>query len=158
MALEKILITNKDSMTLKHVAYRQPYEYDKYEVSTAEQANKTVVAIYDIMPGKSNYPYHYHISNEEVFYIISGQGMLETPDGEIAVSTGDVIIFPPCEKGAHKLTNTSDSEMLTYIDVDVNNSPDLVFYPHSNKVGVFTHGEFKKLYKSDSNVGYYEDE
>ena len=48
--------------------------------------------------------------------------------------------------------------MLVYLDVDTNNSPDVVIYPHTNKVGVFVNGEFPKFYKQDSNIPYYEDE
>ncbi|QHQ59599.1 hypothetical protein Ana3638_01280 [Anaerocolumna sedimenticola] len=37
MALEKAFISNKNKMNPKHIAYHQPYEYGKYEVTTAEQ-------------------------------------------------------------------------------------------------------------------------
>ena len=93
-----------------------------------------------------------------MFYIISGQGLLETPTGEISVKGGDVIVFPPCKDAAHRLKNSSENEMLVYLDVDTNNSPDVVIYPHTNKVGVFVNGEFPKFYKQDSNIPYYEDE
>jgi len=36
--------------------------------------------------------------NEEVFYIISGEGILETPEGNITISAGDTIICPASEK------------------------------------------------------------
>ena len=158
MSLNEILVTNIKEIEPKHVASHQIYEFDRYDVSGLLHENKCTVTFYSLRPGKSNYPYHYHTGNEEVFYIISGQGLLETPKGEISVKEGDVIVLPPCKDGAHRLKNTSENEMLVYLDVDTNNSPDVVVYPHTNKVGVFVKGEFPKFYMQDSNVPYYEDE
>ena len=158
MSLNEILVTNIKEIEPKHVASHQIYEFDRYDVSGLLHENKCTVTFYSLCPGKSNYPYHYHTGNEEVFYIISGQGLLETPKGEISVKEGDVIVLPPCKDGAHRLKNISENEMLVYLDVDTNNSPDVVVYPHTNKVGVFVKGEFPKFYMQDSNVPYYEDE
>ncbi len=77
---------------------------------------------------------------------------------DVSIKTGDVIVVPPCKGAAHRLKNTSENEMLVYLDVDTNSSPDVVIYPQTNKVGVFVKGEFPKFYKQDSNVPYYEDE
>lgn len=158
MPVNEILVSNIKQIESKHVANHQNYEFDRYDVSGLLHENKCTVTFYSLCPGKSNYPYHYHTGNEEVFYIISGQGVLETPKGEIPVKEGDVIVFPPCKDGAHRLKNISENEMLVYLDVDTNNSPDVVVYPHTNKVGVFVKDEFPKFYMQDSNVPYYEDE
>jgi len=158
MSVNEILVTNMKQIEPIHVAHHQPYEFDRYDVSGLAHENKCTVTFYSICPGKSNYPYHYHTANEEVFYIISGHGLLETPTGELSVSAGDVIVLPPCKEGAHRLKNDSESEMLTYLDVDTNNLPDTVFYPHTNKVGVFVKSERPNFYMQDSNVPYYEGE
>ena len=158
MPINEILITNKEKIVPKRINQHQPYEFDRYDVSGLSHENKCTVTFYSICPGKSNYPYHYHTANEEVFYIISGHGLLETPTEEIAVTAGDVIVFPPCKEAAHRLKNTSKNEMLVYLDVDTNNSPDTVVYPHTNKVGVFVKGEPPRFYMQDSNVPYYEGE
>ncbi len=156
--MNEILVTNKKKIEPKHIAFHQPYEYDRYEMTGSASGNQCTVMIYDMPPGKANYPYHYHTANEEVFYIISGRGVLETPTGEIEVESGDVVVFPPSEQGAHRLRNASETEMLTYLDVDVNHSADVVFYPRSNKVGVFTRDGYRKIFKQDGDVGYYEGE
>ena len=39
------------------------------------------VSIYEVPPGKSAVPYHYHLRNEEVFFILSGTGLLKSPKG-----------------------------------------------------------------------------
>jgi len=158
MSIAKISITNMGQIVPKHTAAHQPYEFDRYDVSGLVHDGKCTVTFYSIDPGKANYPYHYHTANEEVFYIISGHGLLETPEGETAVAAGDVIVCSSGEKGAHRLTNNTESETLTYLDVDTNNLPDTVIYPRANKTGVFLKGEAPKFYLRDSDVPYYEGE
>jgi uncharacterized cupin superfamily protein len=153
-----IKITNKSLIEAKHKCEYEPYEYKKYEVTKGTQENQCCVAIYEIPPQKANYPYHYHHKNEEVFYIISGNGILETPDGNRTISPGDVIVCPPSERGAHRIINSSTTETLVYIDFDTINSPELVFYPRSDKVGIIINGESSTFYKKDTAVDYYEGE
>ncbi|MDR2672300.1 MAG: cupin domain-containing protein [Coriobacteriales bacterium] len=50
---------------------------------------------------KNACPYHFYISITEVFYIISGEGLLETQGSEWRVAAGDVLVFPPGASGAH---------------------------------------------------------
>ena len=113
--------------------------------------------MYEIPPGKAAYPYHYHYKSEEVFYIISGTGILRTPEGETTVSAGDILAFPPCDQGAHKITNASETELLVYIDFDTYHSPEVSFMPDSNKTVVYGQG-IKKVIKDGAEVDYYEGE
>ena len=116
-----------------------------------------MVSIYEIPPKKSAYPYHFHHNNEETFYIISGEGILKTPDGERIVRAGELLFFPTGSDGAHKLTNSSETENLVYIDFDVVHDVDITIYPDSDKIGVWGMG-INKLYKKTSNVDYYDGE
>lgn len=154
----KIQITNKNLIQPKHKSEHEPYEYYKYEVTRRRKDGQCYVAIYEIPPGKANYPYHYHLKNEETFYIISGNGILETPDGDKPISAGDIIVCPPSEKGAHRIINSSDDEMLVYLDCDVVNYPDIAYYPNSDKVGIILNGESNTFYSKNADVDYYEGE
>ena len=154
----EIILTNKKRIDAKHVCVHEPYEYFKYEVTKDAGLEQCYAAIYEIPPKKSNIPYHYHLKNEEVFYIISGEGVVETFDGYKAVSAGDVMVCPPAEKGAHRITNTSDTDKLVYIDFDTMNLPEVAFYPHSGKIGVRVGEKTNEYYKRDTKVDYYEDE
>lgn len=156
MAIEKVLVIKKEELQPAHIGFHPAYEYDKFEVSPRNGGNQCAVIFYDIAPGKSSYPFHYHSGSEEIFYIISGQGIVETSDGEISVSAGSVVICPAGEGGAHRITNKSDSEVLAYIDIDTVPKTDMGVYPKSGKIGVFTNDGFAKLYKADSDVMYYE--
>ena len=156
MKLEKTLITNQAEITPKHEAH-EGYEYRKYLVLPKE-GNQCTVAIMEIPPLKAAYPYHFHVGITEVFYIISGEGLLKTPEGERSVSPGDTIVFPPGAPGSHKITNASASEPLRYIDFDTTSAADAVFYPDSEKVGLILDGKLSHVFRESSAVGYYEGE
>lgn len=158
MRKDKVTVSNKENMKVKHKLIHEPYEYYKYKSLGNDKENKLVAAIYEIPPHKSNYPYHYHLNNEEVFYIISGQGILETPEGEIKIGAGDIIHCPIGEKSAHKLINISDNENLVYFECDTNLYPDVTYYPDSKKVGILQEDRENIFFKTESNVEYFRDE
>lgn len=133
------------------------YEYVKRELVPKGYASQSAVSLYELPPGKSAYPYHYHTKKEESFYIISGSGILKTPRGEEPVTAGDFLFFPASERGAHKLTNTSDREPLVYLDFDTYNDIDVTFYPDTGKIGIWG-GNVNQVYKVDDQVDYYEGE
>lgn len=154
----QILVTNENNLIGKHKAEQEPYEYIKYEITPKEAFSQCYVAIYEIPPMKSNYPYHYHAANTEVFYIISGQGILRTPNVDRNVKAGDCIVCPPTENGAHKLFNNSKSEVLKYIDFDTTNTPDIINYPDSDKTGIIVQNQSSLFFKNSDKVDYYEGE
>jgi len=165
--MQKIIITNKNKITPKHQNEHEKYEYykyevtdsrHKYEVSGPNEGNQTVAAFYELPPGKSGYPFHYHTTNEEVFYIISGVGILETFDEKYKISAGDIIVCPVGKNGAHKITNASETENLVYLDVDTNNTPDIAYYPDSNKLGIRAAGGIRDNFNLDDAIDYYENE
>ncbi len=140
-----------------HKCEHPGYEYDRRKFIPFGQAKNTMVSVYEIPPGKSAYPYHYHHNNEETFYILSGEGVLRTPEGERKVGAGELLFFPRGEAGAHKLTNASDREKLVYIDFDVVHEVDITEYPDSGKLGIWGMA-VNKLYPGDGDVDYYEGE
>lgn len=155
---DNILIVNEEDIIQKHKNEHNAYAYSKREITSREDFNQCYVAIYEIPPNKSNYPLHYHTANTEVFYIIQGEGILVTSDGQKKIKQGDFIVCPPSEKSAHKLMNTSKSEVLKYIDFDTTNSPDIVSYPDSGKVGIIIHNKSSNFFRSEEEVDYYDGE
>ena len=137
---------------------KQSFEFLKSAVVSPYKSGegKLNINFYTLQPGKSNYPYHQHYGREEVFYIISGTGMLKTPKGDIEVSEGDVIVMPPNENGAHMLTNNS-KEPIHYLDIDTIGSPDVVIYPNSGNVRIMA-GDMLKSFKIESEVNYLDGE
>jgi uncharacterized cupin superfamily protein len=163
--MKEIIITNINKINPKHQNEHKRYEYYKsevtdsrykYEAVNPNEGNQIVAAFYTLPPGKSSYPLHYHTSNEEVFYVISGGGILETYETKYQITAGDIIVCPAGKNGAHKITNCSETENLIYLDVDTNNTPDIVYYPNSNKVGVRAAGGIHDNYSLDNKIDYYD--
>jgi len=155
--MDDVIITKAGDASPYHKREHPSYEYIKRELVPARRDGQCKLNIYEIPPHKAAYPYHYHTMNEEVFYILQGQGLLRTPKGEKIVTAGDVIFFPANENGAHKLTNISDTENLVYLDFDTCNDIDVAFYPDSGKIGVWGRN-IDKIYRVRDQVDYYDNE
>ena len=146
-----------EDIPASHKCEHEGYEYYRRKFIPFGSAKNSLVSVYEIPPHKSAYPYHFHHNNEETFYILSGEGILRTPDGERKVSTGELLFFPTGPAGAHKLTNSSDTENLVYIDFDVVHDVDITIYPDSEKIGVWGMG-INQLYPQVEAVDYYDGE
>ena len=147
---------NINELPRKHKVGAAGYEFYRRDFIRIHEAD-SLVRIYELPPGKSAYPYHFHLKNEETFFILRGEGLLRTRDGERAVRPGDLLFFPAGEDGAHKLTNTSDTEMLVYLDFDIVHDLDVAMYPDSGKIGIWGM-ETNKIYRIGDDVDYYEGE
>ena len=146
-----------EDIPASHKCEHEGYEYYRRKFIPFGGAKNSLVSVYEIPPHKSAYPYHFHHNNEETFYILSGEGVLRTPDGERKVTAGELLFFPTGPAGAHKLTNSSDTENLVYIDFDVVHDVDITIYPDSDKIGVWGMG-INQLYPQGEAVDYYDGE
>lgn len=147
---------NIEDLPRKHRSGAEGYEFYRRDLLAVHEA-QSLVRVYEIPPGKSAYPYHYHLKNEETFFILKGEGLLRSAEGARAVKAGDLLFFPAGEKGVHKLTNTSETEMLVYLDFDVVHDLDVAVYPDSGKLGIWGK-DINKTYRIGDDVDYYEDE
>ena len=137
--------------------HKQSFGFGKATVSQPQNiGGQLFVSFYTLQPGDANYPYHYHTSSEELYYIISGTGTLTTPSGDKTVREGDVIMFPVGAGGAHQLINTSDAP-LVYLDVDTATQAEVVFYPNKGDFSIITPA-IRKNFSLDSEVNYLRNE
>jgi uncharacterized cupin superfamily protein len=123
-------------------------------------------SIYELPPGASAFPYHYHCANEELLYVLSGEGTLRLGDERVAVRAGSFIAMPLGPAHAHRLYNSSNAT-LKYLCVSTMIDPEVAVYPDSEKVGVMAGsapgGDPSKrtlagVYRQASGVGYYDGE
>jgi len=126
-------------------------------------AQKLGYSFFTVPPGKAAFPYHTHTGNEEMIYILAGDGMLRFGKEEIAVGSGAVIACPPGGEYPHQLINTGDQE-IRYLVVSTMAYPDISEYPDSNKIGAYASSAgpsqtgFRALYVRDRNVNYNDGE
>lgn len=100
--------------------------------SIIDDITKCSANFVEVDPGKIAYGYHFHEENEEIFYIISGEALVKTENGEIHLKTGDVICFPANINGSHVISNPSKTEKLIYLDVGTANKPDIIHFTGTN--------------------------
>ena len=90
-------------------------------------------SVYEVRPGARNWPYHFHVGNEEWLIVVTGRPTLRTPDGERELSVGDIVNFPEGEAGAHDISNRTDEPIRVAIFSTLHKGfPE---YPDAGKVG-----------------------
>ncbi len=79
---------------------------------------KNIAAIYDtsLEPGQNIQP-HYHPNFEEIYYVLSGYGLMTIGEEQKEISRGDVVYIP--KLAPHTLLNTG-SVPLRFLTVTVN--------------------------------------
>lgn len=118
-------------------------------------------SLWELPPGETAYPYHFHYSDEEIVIVLSGRPSLRTPEGTRELEEGEAVHFPLGEEGAHQIVNQGE-ETVTFLAVSSSGRPDVVVYPDSDKIGVGQRlprgGGLRAFFRRDDSVGYYEGE
>jgi uncharacterized cupin superfamily protein len=83
-----------------------------------------------VPPGKTNFPYHTHSAQWELYLVISGRGVVRHQAGETEVTAGDAFIFGPNEP--HQISNRTIEDLVYYIIAD-NPIGDSSYFPDSGK-------------------------
>lgn len=106
-------------------------------VGTRVGAQKLGYNVTVVPPGKRAFPLHNHHVNEEMFFVLEGEGELRIGKEKRALRSGDIVACPPGgPETAHQIVNTSATVELKYLAVSTNLSPEVVDYPESGKFGV----------------------
>jgi uncharacterized cupin superfamily protein len=134
--MKELVVKNLNSIEGEKLNRGVGNEFTIKQVIPRAEATKCRVNFVEVEPGNQAFSYHFHEMNEEVFYIISGTGIVRTSKGDITVNTGDVITFPTGIEGAHVIRNDSATEKLVYLDFDAINIPEIVHMPDTKKVMV----------------------
>jgi uncharacterized cupin superfamily protein len=109
------------------------YKVRGEQVGRAAGSERLGASLYEIPPGSSICPYHWHSANEEMLVVLSGTPTLRTPEGERELAEGEVVAFPVGAQGAHKVTNNSATDQRVLM-VSEMNDPEVAVYPDSGKV------------------------
>jgi uncharacterized cupin superfamily protein len=124
---------------------------------------------YELPPGQTSFPFHFHSAIEEVLYILEGTGTLRVGKDEVALRAGDYVALPPGPEHAHTLT--AGAAALRYLCLSGPAAPttwDVVGYPDSRKLAVAAGADptkgirsgwvFKLIKEDQPAVDYYDDE
>jgi uncharacterized cupin superfamily protein len=83
-----------------------------------------------IPPGKTNWPYHAHSAQWELYVVLSGHGQTRTPEGKSEIGPGDCFLCSPGEP--HQIHNSGTEDLVYYVIAD-NPQADITNYPDSGK-------------------------
>ena len=113
---------------------------------------------YDVVPpGKCACPFHSHRAEEEMFFVVRGEGTLRYGGETRKIRTGDVICCPTGgPETAHQIVNDSDAP-LAYLSVSTRMPAEVCEYPDSGKVGAFGPG-LRHMTRAGDAIDYWTDE
>jgi uncharacterized cupin superfamily protein len=124
-------------------------------------AERLGASVWDVPPGEAAYPYHFHLAEEELLFVLSGEPSLRRPDGWRELEEGEAVSFPVGEEGAHQIVNRTGKPVRLLV-VSPNGMPDICVYPDSGKVGAYERradgGGLREMFRRDDAVDYYEGE
>lgn len=115
---------------------------DKYQARIAWigqniGAQKLGYNVTELAPGKAAFPAHNHRVNEEMFFILEGEGQVRIGAQTWLVKQGDFIACPPGgPETAHQIYNASNAT-LRYLAVSTMMTPEIADYPDSGKTGFY---------------------
>jgi uncharacterized cupin superfamily protein len=96
---------------------------------------KLAMNISRLPPGRVGCPFHYHMLDDELFYILSGTGVLRFGQDIIPIRPGDTISCPAGSGVAHQIANTGHED-LVYLGIGANSRNEVCGFPDSGKVMV----------------------
>ena len=147
-------VLNIGDLTLEHFAKGDKFESNSVRIGPMLGA-KTIGYSYDIVPpGKTSCPFHSHRAEEEMFFIVKGEGLLRYGAETRKVRAGDVICCPTGgPETAHQLINDSDA-VLAYLSVSTMMPADVCEYPDSKKIGAFG-GRLRHVTQTNQEIDYW---
>lgn len=150
-------VTNIHQLKLEHFTKGDKFESESARIGPLVGA-KDLGYSYDVVPpGKSSCPFHSHRAEEEMFFIVQGEGTLRYGNETRKIRAGDVICCPTGgPETAHQIINDSD-EKLAYLSVSTMRPAEICEYPDSKKIGAFG-GGLRHMTLTGQNVDYWTDE
>jgi uncharacterized cupin superfamily protein len=129
-------------------------------------ARKLGYSLIALAPGMRAFPFHHHRVNEEMFFIVEGEGEMRIGHDIHAIRAGDVIACPPGGiDTAHQIVNTSAGE-LRYLAVSTQQSPEVVEYPDTGRHAVLVADEppapaskgLRAVFRLEESLDYWDGE
>ena len=144
---------------------RPGFTYRRAKLGAQARAEQLGASLYELPPGETAFPYHWHSGNEELLIVVAGEPSLRTEDGWRQLQEGEVVSFPRGGRGAHQVTNRS-SQPARILVVSEMNAPDVVAQPDSGKLlaatrppgGESGEGDFFGTFRRSDEVDYWEGE
>jgi uncharacterized cupin superfamily protein len=110
------------------------------------------VSLSRLPPGRVTCPFHYHQRADEVFFVLTGRGVLRYGDQARLLRSGDCVSCPAGAKIGHQIANPFDEDM-TYLAIGPNDPDEVAVYPDTGKVLVRSLGRIGFLEEAEYMKG-----
>jgi uncharacterized cupin superfamily protein len=147
-------------------AFDEPREHPGFRCSRARVSRQAGserlgLSLWEVPPGEAAYPYHYHLTEEELILVLEGAPSLRTHDGWRELRRGEVVAFLRGEHGGHQLVNRT-AETVRFLAFSTSAEPDVVMYPDSGKLGAFERlpdgSGLRAMFRLGDTVDYHDGE
>jgi uncharacterized cupin superfamily protein len=147
-------VVNLDQLALEHFAKGEQFASESVRIGPLLGA-KDLGYSYDVVPpGKRACPFHSHRGEEEMFFVVRGEGLLRYGSETRKIRAGDVICCPTGgPETAHQIVNDSEAP-LAYLSVSTRMSAEICEYPDSGKIGAFG-GGLRHMSHAAADVDYW---
>lgn len=152
--------------SLDEPVFDEPREQPGFRCSRARLSRQAGserlgLSLWELPPGEAAYPYHYHLTEEELIVVLEGRPSLRVPDGWRELRPGEVVAFLRGEHGGHQLVNRTE-ETVRFLAFSTSGEPDVVIYPDSGKLGAFERlaqgGGLRAMFRLADTVDYHDGE
>ncbi|HEY5339056.1 MAG TPA: cupin domain-containing protein [Rhizomicrobium sp.] len=155
-------IVNLDDVKFDDVEENGIYMSSRAAISDHIGAKNLGYNLTVLPPGKVQCPFHAHHGQEEMFFILEGEGELRFGDKRFPIRAHDVIACPPGgAEVAHQIVNTGKVPM-RYLALSTLVEVEACEYPDSGKVSVVAGKRGKrvlrKMFRAENTVDYYDRE
>ncbi|WP_244808193.1 cupin domain-containing protein [Caballeronia zhejiangensis] len=126
-------------------------------------ARKLGYSLIVLEAGKRAFPFHHHRVNEEMFFVVEGEGEVRIGQETHAIRAGDVIACPPGDAStAHQIVNTG-AQPFRYLAVSTMQSPEVVEYPDTGRQAVLVADEpgvkgLRAVFRASDSLHYWDGE
>jgi uncharacterized cupin superfamily protein len=144
-------------VNLNEPDFDEPREVEGFRAQRARigrqlGSQKLGASLWELPPRQAAYPYHWHLTEEELLVVTQGTPSLRTPDGWRELEQGEVVAFPRGEEGSHQVVNRTE-ETVRFLAFSTLPGAPVVMYPDSGKIGADGH-----RFRLSDEVDYYEGE
>lgn len=106
-----------------------------------------------VPPGRAAVPFHHHLREDEVFYVLRGRGVLRYGDEVMPLVPGDCVSCPAGTGTAHQIGNPYDEDLI-YLAIGNHDPHEVCGYPDTDKVLVRGLGKTGRI----SETAYFDGE
>jgi uncharacterized cupin superfamily protein len=154
------------TVNIERAVFDEPREQEGFRAQRARlsrqaSAERLGLSLWEVEPGQAAYPYHLHLTEEEIVVVLEGTPSLRTPDGWRELEQGEVVSFLRGEEGAHQIVNRS-AGTVRFLAFSPSGEPDIVVQPDSGKVGAFERlpdgGGMRLWFRREDERDYYDGE